>query len=139
MIFRHPILISVLALCVIFVTYKIINTEDRMYFIHKSSHHIIEYSDDQLHCYNITEEDSLPDISDNPPNHYKKNIFFLETSCSSYNKGKLFIKARQACAVESAARLNPNMDVHLLFASPGIIIGKICTILYDILGYYNVF
>lgn len=51
----------------------------------------------------------------------KKNIFFLETSCTSSQKGKIYLSPRQACAVESAARMNPDMEVYLLFASPGVI------------------
>nr|AEE63354.1 unknown [Dendroctonus ponderosae] len=78
-------------------------------------------SADELFCHDISDQAALPDISQHPPNPNKRNIFFLETTCNSFRRGKLFIKARQACAVESAARLNPDMDVHLLFASPGIL------------------
>jgi lactosylceramide 4-alpha-galactosyltransferase len=39
-------------------------------------------------------------------------FFFIETSCS----GK--VNLRQACSVESAARLHPESDVHLLLLSP---------------------
>lgn len=34
-------------------------------------------------------------------------------------KDKISISPRQACAVESAAKMNPGMDVYLLFTSPG--------------------
>lgn len=82
-------------------------------------------SADELFCHDWKKwEETLPDISDNPPDESKRNIFFLETTCNSYKMGKLFIRARQACAVESAARLNPHMNVYLLFASPGVIKGK---------------
>lgn len=74
------------------------------------------------HADNVTE--SLSDISDYPPSKKKKNIFFLETSCTSSEKGKIYLSPRQACAVESAARMNPDMEVYLLFASPGVIKGK---------------
>ncbi|XP_067005167.1 lactosylceramide 4-alpha-galactosyltransferase isoform X2 [Anabrus simplex] len=47
-----------------------------------------------------------------------KSIFFHETSCASSIKGKLVLTPRQACAVESAAKMNPDLDVYLLFASP---------------------
>lgn len=50
-----------------------------------------------------------------------KSIFFHETSCNSYINGKIVIASREACAVESAALLNPNLDVYLLFTSPGVI------------------
>lgn len=44
-----------------------------------------------------------------------RSIFFHETSC--YKKKKIELNARQACAVESAALANPNLDVFLLFAT----------------------
>lgn len=74
-----------------------------------------------------------------------KSIFFHETSCTAGNVVRLnarcvcnyafvfllfpsehfsrsfflsFFDRRQACAIESAARWNPNFDVFLLFASP---------------------
>lgn len=72
-----------------------------------------------LECYDIQKE-SLPDISD--IKHPKpRSIFFLETSCRSHIKGRIAVTSRQACAVESAARMNPNLDVYFLFVSPGII------------------
>ena len=45
-----------------------------------------------------------------------KNIFFHETSCS--DTGIVQLTARQSCAIESAARANPNWNVFVLFASP---------------------
>ncbi|XP_031632385.1 lactosylceramide 4-alpha-galactosyltransferase-like [Contarinia nasturtii] len=45
-----------------------------------------------------------------------KTIFFHETSCSTNNL--VHLNARQACAIESAALLNPNWDVFVMFASP---------------------
>nr|AIA92015.1 CAZy families GT32 protein [uncultured bacterium] len=47
------------------------------------------------------------------------SIFFLETSCNSYINAQLTVSPRQACAVESAALMNPKRMVYLLFASPG--------------------
>lgn len=44
-----------------------------------------------------------------------KGIFFHETSC--FGKEGLVLTARQACAVESAAKMNPGMNVYLLFLS----------------------
>ncbi|KAF2888840.1 hypothetical protein ILUMI_17333 [Ignelater luminosus] len=72
-----------------------------------------------LECYSIHKE-SLSDISDiNSPK--SRSIFFLETSCTSHIKGRIALTSRQACAVESAARMNPNLDVYVLFVSPGIV------------------
>lgn len=45
-----------------------------------------------------------------------KTIFFHETSCSS--DGLIRLNGRQACAIESAAKLNPNWDVFVLSAAP---------------------
>lgn len=45
-----------------------------------------------------------------------KNIFFLETSCSS--DGVVKLNTRQACAIESAALTNPDHQIFVLFASP---------------------
>ncbi|XP_058824632.1 lactosylceramide 4-alpha-galactosyltransferase [Topomyia yanbarensis] len=44
------------------------------------------------------------------------NIFFHETSCSE--NGVIGLNARQACAVESAARMNPTRQTFVLFAAP---------------------
>lgn len=73
-----------------------------------------------VYCHYIksSEKNSLPDISDHTPKE-GKSIFFLESSCTSFSNGKITINARQACAVESAARMNPDYEVNLLFASPG--------------------
>ncbi|XP_030763086.1 lactosylceramide 4-alpha-galactosyltransferase-like [Sitophilus oryzae] len=71
-----------------------------------------------LFCHSIQSEHSLPDISFASPKK-GKSIFFHETSCTSYIKGKITINSRQACAVESAARMNPDHEIYLLFSSPG--------------------
>ncbi|CAG9830875.1 unnamed protein product [Diabrotica balteata] len=75
---------------------------------------------DDIHCYRETSIGSLPDISEISPRP-GKSIFFHETSCKSFKKGKITINSRQACAVESAARLNPNLDIYVLYSSPGLI------------------
>lgn len=72
-----------------------------------------------IQCYRKNRE-SLKDISQISPRK-GKSIFFHETSCKSYEKGKLLISSRQACAVESAAKMNPNLDVYLLYSSPGLL------------------
>lgn len=43
-----------------------------------------------------------------------ENIFFIETGDSTRD---VTLNARQACAIESAAMTNPNMRVHVLYAS----------------------
>ncbi|XP_062126039.1 lactosylceramide 4-alpha-galactosyltransferase-like [Drosophila sulfurigaster albostrigata] len=48
-----------------------------------------------------------------------RSIFFLETNCISGTKHHpLELTARQTCAIESAAKHNPNFQVFVLFASP---------------------
>lgn len=74
---------------------------------------------DSIACYRLHDK-SLPEITETEPRK-GKSIFFHETSCNSYIEGKITIFPRQACAVESAALLNPGYDVYLLFTSPGII------------------
>lgn len=44
------------------------------------------------------------------------SIFFHETSC--HNGNAPLLTARQACAVESAAKMNPHSQVYVLFPSP---------------------
>lgn len=41
-----------------------------------------------------------------------KNIFFVETGDSNFN---VVLTARQACAIESAAKMNPHLRVYLLY------------------------
>ncbi|ENN76908.1 lactosylceramide 4-alpha-galactosyltransferase isoform X2 [Dendroctonus ponderosae] len=76
--------------------------------------------DKGVSCHYIKTDraNSLKDISDTYPKE-GRSIFFHETSCNSFRNGKITITARQACAVESAARMNPDYDVYLLYASPG--------------------
>lgn len=76
------------------------------------------YPRDSIVCYRIQTE-SLPEVT-NISIRKGKSIFFHETSCKSFYNDKISISSRQACAVESAARTNPNYDVYLLFTSPGI-------------------
>ncbi|KAJ8979415.1 hypothetical protein NQ317_015847 [Molorchus minor] len=64
-----------------------------------------------IHCYRYKTA-TLPEITDAHPKK-GRSIFFHETSCNSYYNGKITIGARQACAVESAANMNPNFDVYL--------------------------
>ncbi|XP_030760933.1 lactosylceramide 4-alpha-galactosyltransferase-like [Sitophilus oryzae] len=74
---------------------------------------------DELSCHYKQGKEQLKDISDVVLNENRRKIFFLETSCKSYNAKRIVISTRQACAVESAARMNPNMDVYVLYASTG--------------------
>ncbi|RZC35541.1 lactosylceramide 4-alpha-galactosyltransferase, partial [Asbolus verrucosus] len=74
------------------------------------------YPVNSIQCH-LFKTKTLPDISrEDVP---EKSIFFHETSCSSDLSGKIVISSRQACSVESAAKLNPNFGVYLLYLSPG--------------------
>lgn len=73
-----------------------------------------------ISCYRYEDRATLPNIlDDNPPKD--KSIFFHETSCISKEQNKISITLRQGCAVEAAARLNPNFTVYLIYTSPGTI------------------
>lgn len=72
-----------------------------------------------IYCYKI-KENSLRDISEVHPKP-DRSIFFHETSCNSFVNGKIWLNPRQACAIESAAKMNPHMDVYVLFSSPGVL------------------
>uniref|UniRef100_A0AAG5D802 Alpha 1,4-glycosyltransferase domain-containing protein n=1 Tax=Anopheles atroparvus TaxID=41427 RepID=A0AAG5D802_ANOAO len=64
-------------------------------------------------------DDSLLDdvqLSSPQPADDGRSIFFHETSCSK--DGLVRLNARQACAIESAARANPQWNVFVLFAAP---------------------
>ena len=67
-----------------------------------------------IHEKNILEDvqQSVPQPTDDG-----RNIFFHETSCLKKD-GIVRLNARQACAIESAARANPGWNVYVLFAAP---------------------
>lgn len=77
--------------------------------IHKRSPFIFYnfHKNDYLDCH-IEDEDTLP-IANNLNFSSAKQIFFQETSC------KAGLDSRQACAIESAARANPNWDINVFF------------------------
>lgn len=68
-------------------------------------------------CYKSVDNRTLPSMAAENPNR-GHSIFFLETSCKSKLVNKITMNVRQACSVESAALMNPNLDVYLMFASP---------------------
>ncbi|XP_033183907.1 lactosylceramide 4-alpha-galactosyltransferase-like isoform X1 [Bombus vancouverensis nearcticus] len=102
-------------LCTIVIFILMISTDND--FIQHISPFVIGVWND-ITCY---EEEGAPDgLPDFDPQLDKpmtdRNIFFHETSC--FDKDGLVLNARQACAVESAAKMNPSMNVYLLFISP---------------------
>lgn len=58
---------------------------------------------------------ALPEF--NTLNSTKPPIFFVETNCASCKAGHIILSARQACAIESAAKMNPNSNIYILFVS----------------------
>ncbi|KAJ8957432.1 hypothetical protein NQ318_004912 [Aromia moschata] len=112
--FFHRTKLIVFLTCVILTTFLLANLHVNN--ISSQFYHYV-YPKAGIHCFRI-KTNSLPDITEVRPRK-GKSIFFHETSCSSYYNGKISIAARQACAVESAAKMNPNLDVYLLYTSPG--------------------
>lgn len=68
------------------------------------------YKDGELNCY-FRNEENLP-LANNHKFLSRKQIFFHETSC----KGGL--ESLQACAVESAAKVNLDWDINVFFVGP---------------------
>jgi lactosylceramide 4-alpha-galactosyltransferase len=73
-----------------------------------------------ISCYDDEASNTIDEItsSTSQPPSKGKSIFFHETSCGSSSQGGLVLTARQACAVESAAKMNPDLEVYLLFTAP---------------------
>lgn len=94
---------------ILYTVLMITTTGNIFLLIHKRSPLIFykPYKNDSLHCH-LEDEDTLP-IANNLNFSSAKQIFFQETSC------KAGLDSRQACAIESAARVNPNWDINVFF------------------------
>jgi len=81
----------------------------------------IKFNVSQKHlisCYFEEKHDnSLLEL--NPEEVTKNSIFFIETSCN--HKNGINLSLRQGCAIESAASLNPNLNIFVLFVAPSFI------------------
>jgi len=66
----------------------------------------------------------------------KNSIFFFETSCN--HKYGINLNLRQSCAIESAARLNPNLKIFVLFVAPSFINNK-SDIINNLSNFKNVY
>lgn len=73
-------------------------------------HNALNHNRDHLELLDDVLSDGRRPSADAP------NIFFHETTCR--RDGVVRLNVRQACAIESAARANPESDVYVLFASP---------------------
>ncbi|XP_046735357.1 lactosylceramide 4-alpha-galactosyltransferase-like [Diprion similis] len=68
-------------------------------------------------CYEESSTiDSIEQLESGEDRTSERGIFFHETSC--FGEEGVLLNARQACAVESAAKMNPRMTVYLLYVSP---------------------
>ncbi|XP_038212105.1 lactosylceramide 4-alpha-galactosyltransferase-like [Zerene cesonia] len=67
---------------------------------------------DNLTCHYVYSDDALPLYDARVFKPPKESIFFHDTGC----KGTL--NSRQLCAIESAARANPNRQVYVFFSAP---------------------
>lgn len=65
-----------------------------------------------------------------------RNIFFHETSC--FGKEGIVMTSRQACAIESAAMMNPTMKVHLFILSNANYSNETKQIIHILTNYKNV-
>jgi len=76
-----------------------------------------------IYCYRLNAS-NLPSTLlhlDNIKIEKQNNIFFHETSCRHVEAGEIMLFPRQACAIESAALMNPHHDIYVTFSSPGTI------------------
>ncbi|KAK4874654.1 hypothetical protein RN001_014014 [Aquatica leii] len=93
--------------------------------------------DASISCFKNLKE-TLPDLS-TVETDWKKSLYFLEVSCRSSNNERITILPRQACAIESAAFTHPDFDVHVVYASSGVIKnqGSLSDYLIQILSSYK--
>lgn len=101
---------------------------------------MIPYKERDISCYvkpsDVNGLEEFDATKENERPKFGKNIFFHETSC--FGEDGLRLNARQACAVESAAMMNPKMTVYLLFMSPSQISDSSRQIIRQLLSYKNI-
>lgn len=94
----------------------IIMTSNDNTIVQKITDFIVTDSND-VSCYEVSTTYGFPHLeSDSQKPILDKNIFFHETSC--FGEKGIILNPRQACAVESAAIMNPGTTIYLLFISP---------------------
>ncbi|XP_076267036.1 lactosylceramide 4-alpha-galactosyltransferase-like isoform X2 [Rhynchophorus ferrugineus] len=113
MCFRRNVILGIIFSVVLFVYYI---TNFKTVTLYKFYYNYAK-SNSTLICHFLDTYDSLTNIQDTKIVE-DTSIFFVETSCKSYDNGHLIINPRQACAVESAALLNPNRMIYFLYFSP---------------------
>lgn len=111
----HFRIIHIRILCLLLISllflYNINFLNNVNQFFNSSQKHLIS-------CY-FKDKDSSSLIELNPSEVTKNSIFFIETSCNHENG--INLNLRQGCAIESAAYLNPNTKVFVLFVAPSFI------------------
>ncbi|KAJ0177449.1 hypothetical protein K1T71_007458 [Dendrolimus kikuchii] len=107
-IFKRKLWIIFLLLVVVFIYWclpvKDIVTDDLFIFRWNPS-------GQDINCHTRDDGDALP-AAEGKYTPKENSIFFHETSCRGG------FDSRQACAVESAARLHPTREIHVLFSAP---------------------
>lgn len=103
-----PKFISKQLLCIIIVIALTVN----IFLILQKQPTLIFYRvyRDEVDCH-LTKSYNLP-VANNFSFSSPKQIFFHETSC------KMGLDSREACAIESAARINQNWDINVFFMGP---------------------
>jgi len=72
-----------------------------------------------ISCY-FDGSNTLPELNEHEVTD--NSIFFMETSCN--HKNGVHLTLRQGCAIESAAKLNLNLKVFVLFVAPSFVNNK---------------
>lgn len=73
-------------------------------------------------------------FADHQVSPLRKNIFFLETCCGE----SMVLNPRQACSIESAAKNNPDRDVHLFVINPKKVSNESTQLIHQLLTYPNI-
>lgn len=110
--FKRNIIFRIILLLLIFLVvynFNLLSSVDR--FLSTPQNHLISCYIDEKH------DNSLLEL--NPEEVTKNSIFFVETSCN--HKNGINLSLRQGCAIESAANLNPNLNIFVLFVAPSFI------------------
>ncbi|KAK0077789.1 hypothetical protein PV326_009832 [Microctonus aethiopoides] len=115
------------------------NTDNEI--IEKMTPYLLSFSSEDISCYaepSTLRESKTPNI-EAPINEIiadDRNIFFHETSC--FGKEGIVMTSRQACAIESAAMMNPTMKVHLFILSNANYSNETKQIIHILTNYKNV-
>lgn len=100
-----------LVLISLVILYNINVLENVNLFSSKSQKHLIACYFENKYPNSLLELD--------PKEVTKNSIFFIETSCN--HKHGINLNLRQGCAIESAAKLNPNLKIFVIFVAPSYI------------------